>query len=118
MTCPHCVGSRRLFDRCKARRDLRRYRHKGPTAPTRILLDALIEAGVRGRTVMDIGGGVGAVQHELLVRGAERVINVDASAARAGFLYAFVAPREIRLVRAGLAAVNLFLRFVPPPVAS
>ena len=81
MTCAHCVGSERFFDRGRARKDLKRYRKKGPTAPTRLLLDLVAESGVRGRSVLDIGGGVGAVQHELLARGAAQVVNVDASPA-------------------------------------
>jgi magnesium-protoporphyrin O-methyltransferase len=46
-----------------------------------MLLEALREEGAEGRTLLDIGGGVGAVQHALLAAGAPHVINADASPA-------------------------------------
>jgi hypothetical protein len=46
---------------------------------TRELTDVLIEQGVQGLTVLDIGAGVGAVHLSLLAAGAARAIDVDAS---------------------------------------
>jgi magnesium-protoporphyrin O-methyltransferase len=46
-----------------------------------MLIDALRSEGVDGATVLDIGGGIGAVQHELLAAGAAHVASVDASEA-------------------------------------
>lgn len=60
---------------------LRAYRRNGPAATTRLLIDALAEGGVAGLTVLDIGGGVGAVHHELLNAGAARAVDVDAAGA-------------------------------------
>ncbi len=48
---------------------------------TRALIDALAEGGVDRQTVLDIGGGVGAVHHELLRSGAATAVDVDASRA-------------------------------------
>jgi len=45
------------------------------------LIDAITAEGIKGKTLLDIGGGVGAVQHELLKAGAARAVGVDASAA-------------------------------------
>jgi 2-polyprenyl-3-methyl-5-hydroxy-6-metoxy-1,4-benzoquinol methylase len=59
---------------------LRKYRDKGPIPSTKALIDALVAEGVEGATVLDIGGGIGAVQHELLAAGAAQVTSVDASA--------------------------------------
>jgi magnesium-protoporphyrin O-methyltransferase len=81
MTCPHCLDLPGMFDRKLAAFELKRYRRKGPAKTTRMLLDALVGQGVRGSTVLDIGGGVGAVQLELLAAGAERAVNADASPA-------------------------------------
>jgi magnesium-protoporphyrin O-methyltransferase len=67
------------FDRGEAGRKLRAYRTGGPPRSTRILLGALVAEGVAGMTLLDIGGGVGAIQHELLKAGAERATNVEAS---------------------------------------
>jgi magnesium-protoporphyrin O-methyltransferase len=64
-----------------AHRELRRYRKKGATGTTRMLLDALEHEGIRGRTFLDIGGGVGAIQHELLAAGAASGTSADASPA-------------------------------------
>ena len=45
------------------------------------MLDALIADGVDGRTVLDIGGGIGAIHHDLLRAGARSVTDVDGSTA-------------------------------------
>ena len=79
MTCAHCHDASEFFGDRMARRELKRFRRKGPLKTTRALLDALLAQGVEGRTVLDIGGGVGAVQHELLASGASHATGVDAS---------------------------------------
>ena len=76
-----CQGFESMFGDKTARRDLKRYRKKGPSKPTRRLLDALRREGVEDASVLDIGGGVGAIQHELLDSGAARATGVDASPA-------------------------------------
>jgi magnesium-protoporphyrin O-methyltransferase len=48
---------------------------------TRELIDALITAGVNEMTLLDIGGGLGAIQHELLAAGASQATHVEASTA-------------------------------------
>jgi magnesium-protoporphyrin O-methyltransferase len=69
------------FNDDEARRDLLQYRKAGPDQSTRRLLDALLAEGVEGATLLDIGGGVGVVQLELLAAGAARSTDVDASGA-------------------------------------
>ena len=81
MTCCHCQGVARMFDEKMARRQLRHYRRKGPGKGTRELVDAIAGDGVDGRTFIDIGGGVGAIQHELMGRGAAGGTSADASPA-------------------------------------
>lgn len=81
MSCCQCQGIETLFGERTARRDLRRYRRKGPLRTTRILLDALIAEGVENATLLDIGGGVGAVSNTLLDAGAREATVVDASPA-------------------------------------
>jgi 2-polyprenyl-3-methyl-5-hydroxy-6-metoxy-1,4-benzoquinol methylase len=61
--------------------DLRRYRRRGPRPWTRTLIEALKAEGVEGATLVDIGGGIGAIQHELLDAGAARATSVEASMA-------------------------------------
>lgn len=74
-------GCEAQFNRRVAARDLRRYRKKGPVRTAQMLIDALTHAGVRNRTLLDIGGGVGAMQHALLQAGAAHAVGVDASQA-------------------------------------
>ncbi len=81
MTCPHCQGVEKLFDTGTAERDLRDYRRHGPGKATRLLIEALKTFGIEGRTLLDIGGGVGVIQHELLKNGASSATHVEASSA-------------------------------------
>ena len=81
MDCCHCQDAEKLFDEKTAKRDLRNYLKKGPSGATQLLLDALSAEGVTGLTLLDIGGGVGAIQLELLKAGASGGAAVDASAA-------------------------------------
>jgi len=60
--------------------ELRRYGKKGLRPWTRTLVEALKAEGVEGATLLDIGGGIGVIQHELLAAGVTSVMNVDASA--------------------------------------
>jgi 2-polyprenyl-3-methyl-5-hydroxy-6-metoxy-1,4-benzoquinol methylase len=70
-----------MFDSEVAREELEDYREHGPANETQILLDAILERSVRGLTLIDIGGGVGAIQHELLKAGVEHGVGVDVSTA-------------------------------------
>jgi magnesium-protoporphyrin O-methyltransferase len=71
----------RQFDARHADDQLRAYRRDGPAPMTRRLIDALAAGGLEGRTVLDIGAGIGAVHLELLREGAERAVDVDFSSA-------------------------------------
>jgi 2-polyprenyl-3-methyl-5-hydroxy-6-metoxy-1,4-benzoquinol methylase len=79
MSC--CEGVNQMFGDRTAAHDLRRYHKRGPSKPTRILLAALHERGIANATVLDIGGGVGTIQQELLASGVQRVTSVEASTA-------------------------------------
>jgi len=69
------------FDEQVAARDLRAYRSRGLPTVTRRLVDALVAEGIEGRTLLDIGGGVGAIHHALLDAGLASVTDVDGSSA-------------------------------------
>lgn len=101
--CSHCEGANEVFDRKTADADLARYRRDGPASTTQRLLDALIERGVSGMTLLDIGGGIGAIQHELHAAGVAATTDVDASAA-----YLTVAREEAE--RRGYADSATYLR--------
>jgi magnesium-protoporphyrin O-methyltransferase len=69
------------YDAKLAASELAKYRTDGPRSWTRTLIEALKAEGVEGSTLLDIGGGIGAIEHELLDAGVANAINVDASAA-------------------------------------
>src|SRR6516165_5563814 len=69
------------FDEKIAKRDLENYRQKGPGPTARLLRDLLGETGAIEGTLLDVGSGIGGLSFELLDRGVERAIAVDASAA-------------------------------------
>ena len=81
MTCPHCVGAEELFGARQARADLKRYRAKGPLKTAQMLIDALRALGVEDKRLLDIGGGAGVLQHELLKAGMAGAVGVDGSSA-------------------------------------
>lgn len=173
MSCCQCDGIEEQFNPAAARKQLRRFRRRGPDKTTRLLIDglreALVENGVRGAVLLDIGGGVGAIHHELLDSRVGRAVHVDASsahlaaareeteqrghgarveflrgdfvsiaesvppadvvtldrviccyhdmdhlvglsAAKAARFYGAVYPRDVRWMRIGMAAINLWLR--------
>jgi hypothetical protein len=72
-------GYERFFGARTARRDARRYRKRGLDDTGRRLVDELANRGLRGVTVLEVGGGVGAVDLELLAIGAERATVVELS---------------------------------------
>ena len=96
MVCPQCQGVERMFDSGVATRELAEYHRRGPHQTTRLLIDSLDKAGVAGLSLMDIGGGVGVIQHELFKAGVRQATAVDASSA-----YLRVARQEAE--RLGLA---------------
>lgn len=81
MDCCQATGIEEHMGPRMAARELKRYRKKGPEMTTNILLEALKREGIVGKTLLDIGGGVGAIQHELLKAGIKKAFSVDASSA-------------------------------------
>jgi magnesium-protoporphyrin O-methyltransferase len=74
MPCPCCPAGESLdiFGEKGARRELRRYLRDGLGAEDARLIAAWAEeGGLDGATVLEVGGGIGQVQAELLRRGAE-----------------------------------------------
>ena len=67
----------RLFGAKTARRDAARYRRRGLGGTSRDLLE--LAGDVTGATVLEAGGGVGAIEVELLRAGATQATNVELS---------------------------------------
>ena len=69
------------FTATKAAKELQAYRRGRLGATTRLLRDGIVQTGLNHGTLLDIGGGVGALTFELLDRGLRRAVIADASAA-------------------------------------
>ena len=70
-------GYRWVFSERNARADAKRYRRKGLDSTSRRIVDFVKKQGVEGRTVLEVGGGVGAIQIELLKAGAARAVSIE-----------------------------------------
>ena len=79
VSCCQCEGIERQFGPRTARWDLRRFRKRGPNPTTQALVDALRREGVAAASILDVGGGIGAIHHELLASGARHAVHVDIS---------------------------------------
>ena len=86
-----CQSVDDVFGERTARHDLARYRRRGLSKPTRKLVEAVRSEGIEDASVLDIGGGIGAIQYELLDAGAARATAVEAASA-----YMRVAREEAR----------------------
>ena len=78
--CGQCQGIEQVFDFKTAREDLKHYRKKGPTKTTIAVLDWLKNRGQKELSLLDVGGGVGIIQHELFKAGVvETAVHIDAA---------------------------------------
>jgi magnesium-protoporphyrin O-methyltransferase len=75
--CCRPEGYNRLFSARQARHDAARYRKRGLGGTSRDLVE--LAGDVSGETVLEVGGGVGAIELELLAAGAEHATNVELS---------------------------------------
>jgi hypothetical protein len=74
-------GCDAFFGERFAGRVAKRYRKRGLDRTSQRIVDFLAERGIAGATVLEIGGGVGEIQIELLKRGARRTVNLELSGA-------------------------------------
>ena len=77
MKCCSVAGYDDVFSPDAARRDLDRYRRRGLPRSAAWLCRALTEEGLTQSTVLEIGGGIGALQVELISAGAASTTNVE-----------------------------------------
>lgn len=84
---------RRLFNRRVAEKDARRYRRRGLTGTARSLTS--LAGDVTGASVLDVGGGIGAIELELLSAGAEHATSVEISGAYEDAAEALLAERGL-----------------------
>lgn len=75
--CCRPSGYERLFSARQARLDANRYRSHGLGGTSRRLVE--LAGDVSDETVLEVGGGVGAIELDLLAAGADRATNVELS---------------------------------------
>jgi magnesium-protoporphyrin O-methyltransferase len=95
MSCCTPSGYRTVFGADAAERDARRYRRKGLAGSARWLLERLLATGLAGRSVLEIGGGAGGLQVELIRAGADRATNVEIVDAYEGAARTLIAERGL-----------------------
>ena len=66
-----------MFSERSARSEARSYRRNGLDAISRQIVELLKERGVQGKTLLEVGGGIGAIQIELLKAGVTRAVSVE-----------------------------------------
>ena len=68
-----------IFSPGRAESEARRYQKRGAVGESRRIVQLLARRGIRGRTVLEVGGGLGVVGLELLRAGASHATTVDLS---------------------------------------
>src|SRR5215208_2491463 len=81
MPCNCCEITDNAFSEVDAKSEIKAYRRKGPANQTKLILAAIRSLNLRNVELLDIGGGVGAIYHELLRDIAIKATHVDASSA-------------------------------------
>lgn len=79
MSCCNARGCDRLFDERFAQKVARKYRRRGLDKTAARMVEFLAGRGVEGVTVLEIGGGIGEIELELLKAGAARATNLELS---------------------------------------
>ena len=81
MTCAHCCGAESIFDEKEAQKNLKKYLKKGANKTTQKLLNVLKKEELVNLSLLDIGGGIGVIQQELLKEGISNTTDIDSSIA-------------------------------------
>ena len=74
----HCCGADQFFDLKTAKKQYKSYLKKGPSRVTKKLIGQL-EKTNPGESLIDVGGGIGAIQWWFLNHGGKQTFGVDAS---------------------------------------
>ena len=81
MPCNCCEMENNTFGEDEAKANLKDYRKRGPAKQTKLILEAIRSLGLKDTALLDIGGGIGTIHHELLKDVAREATHVDASSA-------------------------------------
>jgi 2-polyprenyl-3-methyl-5-hydroxy-6-metoxy-1,4-benzoquinol methylase len=111
MPCNCCEITDHAFTEAEAKVEVKNYRKRGPANQTKLILEAIRSLGLKDAALLDVGGGIGAIYHELLEDVVREATHVDASSA-----YLKVATEEAR--RRGHSAQVQFIHADFTDVAS
>ena len=81
MPCNCCEMENNTFGEDEAKANLKDYRKRGPANQTKLILEAVRSLGLKNVALLDVGGGIGTIHHELLKDVASEATHVDASSA-------------------------------------
>lgn len=81
MPCNCCEMENNTFGEDEAKANLKDYRKRGPAKQTKLILEAVRSLGLKDAALLDVGGGIGTIHHELLNDVACEATHVDASSA-------------------------------------
>ena len=81
MPCNCCEMENNAFGEDGAKANLKDYRKHGPAKQTKLILEAVRSLGLKDAALLDVGGGIGTIHHELLEDVAREATHVDASSA-------------------------------------
>jgi hypothetical protein len=81
MPCNCCEVTDHAFTEAEAKAEVKNYRRRGPASQTKLILEAIRSLGLKDAALLDIGGGIGVIHHELLGNIAREATHVDASSA-------------------------------------
>ena len=70
-------GYRQIFSEKNAAGEAKRYRRKGLDRTSKRIVDFIKARGLEGKTLLEVGGGIGAVEIDLLKAGVTRAVNVE-----------------------------------------
>ena len=90
------------FDQDFVAKKVQQYRRSGLKTETKLLVEALKSEGVDGLTLLDVGGGLGTIAHELMKAGVRQTVSVEAS-------QAFIDAAQTEAARQGLADKMTFM---------
>jgi len=76
-----CEITDNAFTEEEAKSQLKDYRRKGPANQTMLIIAAIRSLNLKNADLLDIGGGIGVIHHELLEDVAREAMHVDASSA-------------------------------------
>lgn len=75
----HCCGADMFFDKKTANKKYKAYLKKGPARVTAKIISQLMTHTIEGKSMVDIGGGIGALQWWFLENGGSKTVDIDAS---------------------------------------